>query len=441
MRKRIRILSVLLILCALALPLRVSADTQKLTGTSTVVIATNSAQAGQAGGPQNLFDGAYSDLETDAWFEEGMNLWAAFDIGRESELDTLSLRHLGEYKPFNTAAYSFYVLDESKVTVERVLSLSFAERNALLARSEYWTCLVSDSGNTQSVTSHGLSGKTGRIFKFLVSEPDSYDTEDHVVRVYELELTGTPIVPATDKSALQTAVEDAGMREEEHYTPLSWISFANALRDAVDVMNDPDASQTEINTAEGALIRAEAALVVRADLSELRAMIAELKSLDETAYTAESFGELSLLLQEAEALVADANALQEEADAMLRSLTQRKNALEKITSQEESNPEESSSESKAGVSKFSDTSEPTASRREESITESGNEEESASDESVSEEADEGSAREESSAAKTDDEEENATQGDSWLLLIILPIAAVVCGAVFLLLNKKRKNKS
>ena len=429
MRKQIRITAVvLMVLCLLPAPLRVlSQGVQKLTPVS--IIATNSALFGQSNGPQKLFDGAKSDIETDGWFEEGTNLWIAFDIGKESSLSTLKLWHLGGFKPFNTASYSFYVLDERKITTERLLSLSFAERNALLSRSEYWKCLVSVSGNTESVTSHSLSQSTGRIFKFLVSEPDSYDTNDHVIRVFELELTGTPIEAAADKAALQTAVEDARMREEEHYTPLSWEAFADALAAAIDVLNRPDAVQIEVDTAESALIRAEAALVIRADTAELRAMVGELKALKESDYTAETFGELGLLLQEADALLADANALQSECDAMMRTLQQKRGALVKTEKPEESSAE-SSEASKEEPPKAEpepeETPDPSPSR-EESALENSMPEESAVTEAPEE------SKEQPERAK---EEENPS--NPLILSTVLLLAGGGCFAAALLRRKKRK---
>ena len=165
------------------------------------VIAYNGNNLGGASGPEKLFDGKWEDSDADKWGVDGNNKWVAFDIGEERDVTELKLIHAGaanEWSPapgqINTAGYEFYVLDESKISVEELLSKTYEERCTLLEDSSYWKLIASTTDNLDDITTNDLTGTTGRIFKINISRTDTTGWGQHV-RVYELELYSPVPVP------------------------------------------------------------------------------------------------------------------------------------------------------------------------------------------------------------------------------------------------------
>lgn len=133
-----------------------------------------------ASGPEKLFDGKWEDSDADKWGVDGNNKWVAFDIGEERDVTELKLIHAGaanEWSPapgqINTAGYEFYVLDESKISVEELLSKTYEERCTLLEDSSYWKLIASTTDNLDDITTNDLTGTTGRIFKINISRTDT----------------------------------------------------------------------------------------------------------------------------------------------------------------------------------------------------------------------------------------------------------------------------
>jgi len=70
-----------------------------------------------------------------------------------------------------------------------------------------------------------------------------------------------PVVPVVDKSALETAIEQAQTKNEADYTEESWIPFSQALSSAISVNNDEESTQAEVNSALANLTATMNALV------------------------------------------------------------------------------------------------------------------------------------------------------------------------------------
>lgn len=162
------------------------------------IIAYNGNNLGGTSGPEKLFDGKWSDPNNDKWGVDGSNMWVAFDIGEVRDVTELKAYHAGvagEYSPapgkINTRGYEFYVLDESKISVEDLLAKTYEERCTILADNSYWKLIGSITDSLEDITTNDLTGTTGRIFKFNVSSTDSTGWGAYV-RVYELELYASP---------------------------------------------------------------------------------------------------------------------------------------------------------------------------------------------------------------------------------------------------------
>ncbi|MBE0466980.1 MAG: S-layer homology domain-containing protein, partial [Candidatus Desulforudis sp.] len=77
-----------------------------------------------------------------------------------------------------------------------------------------------------------------------------------------------PEPPEVDKSALEAKIAEAGALVETDYTPETWGPFAEALAAAIDVYENPDATQEEVDSALAALTEAMAGLEEALDTVE-----------------------------------------------------------------------------------------------------------------------------------------------------------------------------
>ncbi|HZJ99016.1 MAG TPA: FIVAR domain-containing protein, partial [Tissierellaceae bacterium] len=74
-------------------------------------------------------------------------------------------------------------------------------------------------------------------------------------------VVGDDTTPGTvSKTALNTAIANADLLDEDEYTPATWTPFAAALTAAKTVKADANATQAQVDAAKDALIAAQADL-------------------------------------------------------------------------------------------------------------------------------------------------------------------------------------
>jgi hypothetical protein len=147
-----------------------------------------------------------------------------------------------------------------------------------------------------------------------------------------LEAARAALVPAADKTALQAKMTAAKGLKEADYTPASWAVLQQALYGAENVMNNPNATQAEIDTAKEAL---EAALAgLSSSLPQLQSAVSivqndiDLGALKPGDYTADSWLALSGALDESKALLSRTpQASENEIGQALSKLATARNAL------------------------------------------------------------------------------------------------------------------
>ncbi|WP_103109192.1 cadherin-like beta sandwich domain-containing protein [Brevibacillus reuszeri] len=140
-----------------------------------------------------------------------------------------------------------------------------------------------------------------------------------------------------DKSKLQAKVNEIINENllEEDYTKASWDTLQEALREANDVLDDPNATQDEAYAELAALTKARQGLKKQADStvdkSKLDEKVDEIKDEDlhEADYTKSSWRALEKALREADEVLADPHATQGEVDEVLAALKKARKALEK----------------------------------------------------------------------------------------------------------------
>ncbi|MEK5039642.1 S-layer homology domain-containing protein [Sporosarcina sp. FSL K6-3457] len=137
--------------------------------------------------------------------------------------------------------------------------------------------------------------------------------------------------PAVDKSKLQAQADGANGLTEDQYTPDSWNKFKDALTAAENVLNNPDATQQQVDDALRALQQAQNNLVPidvsTVDKSKLQAQVDRSNNLTESNYTTGSWNAFQNALTNAKNVLADPNATQQQVDAALASLIEARNAL------------------------------------------------------------------------------------------------------------------
>lgn len=307
----------------------------ELVSQNATIVGYNGKKLGAAQGPEKLFDGDKENPDTGKWCEDGSNLWVAFDIGEERNVRQLVVSHVGVAETptagngsMNTANYEFYVLNEEKVNVDKLLAMEAEERNDVLADAANWTECAKTTDNAADVTTNDLGDATGRIFKLNVSRTDTTGWAA-CVRIYEAELyaTAKPTEPVVDKTILNQLIEQASARVEDDYTTTSWAAFATALAEAQSISAAEDANQVTVNHAADALQDAMESLVKRADNSNLVAAINSIKELDESRYQPDSWAALAQALAEAEKVAANRDATADEIEAAYTNLEAAYKAL------------------------------------------------------------------------------------------------------------------
>jgi len=131
----------------------------------------------------------------------------------------------------------------------------------------------------------------------------------------------------SSRAALSASIDDALELDESDYTVNSWTALETVLATAQDVLEDDEATQSEINTARTNLVAAIAALV---DLTELEATITEAEALVEAQYTADSWTVFSTALTAAGTVAANAAATQIQVDNAETALADAMEALVSI---------------------------------------------------------------------------------------------------------------
>lgn len=307
----------------------------ELVSQNATIVGYNGKKLGTAQGPEKLFDGDKEKPDNGKWCEDGSNLWVAFDIGEERNVRQLVVSHVGVAETptagngsMNTANYEFYVLNEEKVNVDKLLAMEAEERNDVLADAANWTECAKTTDNAANVTTNDLGDATGRIFKLNVSRTDTTGWAA-CVRIYEAELyaTAKPTEPVVDKTILNQLIEQASARVEDDYTTTSWAAFATALAEAQSISAAEDANQVTVNHAADALQDAMESLVKRADNSNLVAAINSIKELDESRYQPDSWAALAQALAEAEKVAANRDATADEIEAAYTNLEAAYEAL------------------------------------------------------------------------------------------------------------------
>lgn len=141
-----------------------------------------------------------------------------------------------------------------------------------------------------------------------------------------------------DKSKLQKLADDAKKYEDklEEYTPSTAEIFADALKNAREILAKEDATQEEVDAAYTALQNSIFGLRLIPDKGKLDELIKEAEKTDFSKYTEESGNAVKDALKQAKAVFADENATEEEVVKAEKDLCTAMDGLKLVSSNENS---------------------------------------------------------------------------------------------------------
>ncbi len=140
-------------------------------------------------------------------------------------------------------------------------------------------------------------------------------------------------ITGVNKEPLQSKVDESTGLTETDYTPETWANYQSKLTAAQNVLDDPNATQEEVNQALADLTAAQEALqkiITGVNKEPLQSKVDEATGLTETDYTPETWANYQSKLTAAQNVLDDPNATQEEVDQALTDLTAAKNALKPV---------------------------------------------------------------------------------------------------------------
>lgn len=137
------------------------------------------------------------------------------------------------------------------------------------------------------------------------------------------------LVVRTDKESLKAIIAEAEHLDAEKYTPATWTAFVIALDTAKRTIDNPHATQREVDEAKDILNYALLSLRERADRTSLITLITVAGTLRETDYTPSTWAALTQALDAAKVVRDNIDATQPMADEACHALQTAIDALQK----------------------------------------------------------------------------------------------------------------
>lgn len=196
--------------------------------------------------------------------------------------------------------------------------------------------------NGDYVAMHAVNAEEPGVVKIAWVAPEAYETEEAVWLV-KVTFAGEGSVTLSgavnggeagdfaglDKSELEKAILEAEGLYEDDYTSRSWGTLEKALSMAKETLNDPTATQSQVNAAAETLNNGIASLELKlfTNNAELYKAILRAEGLCEDKYTAESWAALEEALANAKAVKNDRKATQKQIDEATQALNNAIDAL------------------------------------------------------------------------------------------------------------------
>lgn len=122
-------------------------------------------------------------------------------------------------------------------------------------------------------------------------------------------------IPPVDLNDLLAAISEAEAIDPADFTPNSYAPLDAAKEHGLDIVDDPSATQSDVDAAADAIREAIVNLVPRADKAGLVSAIAAGDAVDGSQYTEQSYAVLLVAISDGRVVEQDANATQAQVDA------------------------------------------------------------------------------------------------------------------------------
>ncbi len=276
------------------------------------------------------------------WAEAVENLVAALQAANEVPQDIVYTT--SSQTSFDNAFSIAKALDKDKSDAEKIKTVADSLQEAIKHLTEN-----ADTTKYYSVKDKAISG-TNRDYVYT---SDSWEKYEPVYKVYNLlRPKDTPkeeqrklddaadnlaeaytwLVKNADFTAMRAAIIDAGMQDEEDYTPATWEAQKKALDAAnqFDQKNTPVDDQGAIDGATKALETATAKLVLKTDWEALQTALKNAAALEvqEEAYTTNSWTDFKTALDTAKG-IEETNTTTQAVAGAAKALTDAQAALVK----------------------------------------------------------------------------------------------------------------
>ena len=167
-----------------------------------------------------------------------------------------------------------------------------------------------------------------------VADSETATQQDVNEQVTNLETAIKALEKQVNKDALKAKYDEAlktynAGNADGRYSADTWADFEKAVNDAKTVLDNGDATESEVTAARTALFNIMNKLAVSADGTALKALIKEVKALSTDDCSAESVAALQTVIASAEKVAADENASQDMIDKQYNLLYKAASALVK----------------------------------------------------------------------------------------------------------------
>jgi non-reducing end alpha-L-arabinofuranosidase len=171
--------------CTSTVTFNVTVQTPSGTNLALNKTATGSAPCATTETPDKAVNGSVSGGNSDKWCSQAAPRFLQVDLGASYTINGFILRHAqagGEDAGFNTQDFNIQLSTDGST----------------------WTTVVTVTGNTLGVTTHGITPRTARYAKLNVTTPTQ--TTDAAARIYEFEVYGAAsATPTSTVTATATA--------------------------------------------------------------------------------------------------------------------------------------------------------------------------------------------------------------------------------------------
>ena len=315
----------------------------KVVGQSSQMLAST----GEDGEVDNVLD--YDDQSY--WHSNYLNAvympqYLIFDLGAEYDLTDVTF--LPRQKGTNGDIFEVEILTAASAEDLQTYADNGYEATADSTVASLGTFSYDNNGRTLTDRTEwqqaAFAPQTTQYVMFKVNHSGG-DVQDQYCSASEIRFYGTKTggtTPTVDKAALQELVNTITAKDlkAEDYTEATWTQFANALADAQRLLNDADATKTEVDQAKTALETAYNGLkkteippVEKPDKSALQELVDQVKDTDTSGCTEATANRFKAALSGAQALLANDEATEAQIGAAWNELKSAYDGLKPDTEQ------------------------------------------------------------------------------------------------------------